>query len=228
LSVYETLGRLYLENGQYQRAVESLEVFIVYEPEDANVLALLGQGYYEIGEYKSAISVLDRATTINRTGLRKYLVYRGLAHLELGDDVDQAVSDLEAAKEADDSSYEINLALLRGYFAAEKFGSAFLQVEALKSLAETDEETAIMLYWRGLVQEKREEPKDAIKAWKALLKMDAKVMTADMRKEAQAHLDKLSPVTATPAPKKSATPAPAKTQTKTPTPAKTPTRTATP
>ncbi len=233
LPVYEMLGRLYLENGQYQRSVETLEVYLVYEPEDALALARLGQAYYEIGEYESAVSALDRATTINRTGLKKYLLYRGLAHLELGDDIEQAVEDLEDGKDADDESYNANLALLRGYFAAEKYGSAFLQVEALKSLAETDEETAIMLYWRGLVQEKREEPKDAIKAWKELLKMDEDVMTADMRKEAQAHLDKLVPATATatqwtstPAPKKSATPTPAKGVTKTATPpAKTPTGT---
>ncbi len=31
----------------------------------------------------------------------------------------------------------------------EKFGSAFLKVEVLKSVAETDEETAMMLYWRA-------------------------------------------------------------------------------
>ncbi|MBK8780842.1 MAG: tetratricopeptide repeat protein [Anaerolineales bacterium] len=230
LPVYEMLGRLYLENGQYQRSVETLEVYLVYEPEDAAALARLGQAYYEIGEYESAVKALDRATTINRTGLRKYLLYRGLAHLELGDDIEQAVEDLEAGKDADDESYNANLALLRGYFAAEKYGSAFLQVEALKSLAETDEETAIMLYWRGLVQEKREEPKDAIKAWEALLEMDEDVMTPEMRKEAQAHLSKLVPATATatqwtstPAPKKSATPTPAKGVTKTVTPAKTPT-----
>ena len=173
------------------------------------------------------MTALDKATTINRTGLRKYLLYRGLAHLELGN-IDQAVEDLEDGQDADDESYAANLALLRGYFAAEKYGSAFLQMEALKSLAETDEETAIMLYWRGLIQEKREEPKDAIKAWKELLKMDADVMTPEMRKEAQAHLDKLVPATATstmwtstPTPRKTATP-------KTPTPAKTPVKTTTP
>ena len=227
LPVYEMLGRLYLENGQYQRSVETLEVYLVYEPEDALALARLGQAYYEIGEYKSAVTALDKATTINRTGLRKYLLYRGLAHLELGN-IDQAVEDLEDGQDADDESYAANLALLRGYFAAEKYGSAFLQMEALKSLAETDEETAIMLYWRGLIQEKREEPKDAIKAWKELLKMDADVMTPEMRKEAQAHLDKLVPATATstmwtstPTPRKTATP-------KTPTPAKTPVKTTTP
>ncbi len=228
LPVYEMLGRLYLENGQYQRAVESLEVYLVYEPEDALALARLGQAYYEIGEYESAVKALDRATTINRTGLRKYLLYRGLAHLELGDDIEQAVADLEDGKDADEESFAANLALLRGYFAAEKYGSAFLQVEALKSLSETDEDTAIMLYWRGLVQEKREEPKDAIKAWKELLKMDEKVMTPEMREEAQTHLEKLVPATATatmwtltPTPKKSATP-------KTPTSANTPVKTTTP
>lgn len=230
LPVYEMLGRLYLEDGQYQRSVETLEVYLVYEPEDALALARLGQAYYEIGEYESAVSALDRATTINRTGLRKYLLYRGLAHLELGDDIEQAVEDLEDGKDADDESYNANLALLRGYFIAEKYGSAFLQVEALKSLAETDEETATMLYWRGLVQEKREEPKDAIKVWKELLKMDEDAMTEEMRKEAQAHLDKLVPATATatmwtstPAPNKTVTPTPAKVLTKTATPAKTPT-----
>jgi len=229
LPVYEMLGRLYIQNGQYQRAVESLEVYIVYEPEDALALARLGQGYYELGEYESAISALDKATTINRTGLRSFLLYRGLAHLELGDNIDQAVEDLEDGKDADDESFAANLALLRGYFAAEKFGSAYLQVEALDSLAETDEETALALYWRGLIQEKREEPKDAIKAWRELLEMDEDVMTAEMREEAEAHLLKLVPATPTatmwtltPSPRTNTTPS------RTPTPGKTPTRTPTP
>ncbi|MBK8780959.1 MAG: hypothetical protein IPO22_04005 [Anaerolineales bacterium] len=41
LPVYEMLGRLYLENGQYQRSVETLEVYLVYEAEDAAALARL-------------------------------------------------------------------------------------------------------------------------------------------------------------------------------------------
>lgn len=231
LPVYETLGRLYLQNGQYQRAVESLEVYLVYEQEDALALAEIGQAYYEIGEYEAAITSLDKATTINRTGLRKYLLYRGLAHLEVGN-LEQAVEDLETGQDADDESFAANLALLRGYFAAEKYGSAYLQVEAIDSRAETDEETAIALYWRGLVQEKREEPKEAIEAWEALLEMDEDVMTAEMRKEAQSHLSKLVPATATatqwtstPTPRRTSTATSAKTPTKTATPAKTPTAT---
>ncbi len=221
LPVYEMLGQLYLENGQYQRAVESLEVYVVYDQENALVLARLGQAYYEIGEYESAVNALDRATTINRTGLRRFLLYRGLAHLELGD-IDQAVEDLEDGKDADDESFDANLALLRGYYAQEKFGSAYLQVEALDSLAETDEETALALYWRGLVQEKREELEDAIDSWAALLEMDEDVMTAEMREEAEAHYLELVPPTAT-ATLWTLTPSRTPTRTPTRTPARTPT-----
>ena len=37
---------------------------------------------------------------------------------------------------------EVNLGLVRAYYLQEKFGSAFLSVDVLRSVAETDEETA--------------------------------------------------------------------------------------
>ena len=63
-----------------------------------------------------------------------------------------------------------------------------MRAEVLKSLAETDEEMALALYWHALSQEKRGEIKEAVKDWQALLKMDADVMTAEMRAEADQHL----------------------------------------
>ena len=30
LPVYQLLGELYIENGQYQRAIEALEVYVIY------------------------------------------------------------------------------------------------------------------------------------------------------------------------------------------------------
>jgi tetratricopeptide (TPR) repeat protein len=161
--------------------------------------------------------------------LRKYYVYRGLANLEL-DNIDQAVTDLETAHQVDEKSYEINLGLARAYFIQEKFGSAFLQVEAVKTLAKTDEQKALGLYWHALIQEKREQPKDAVKDWQALLAMDKKAMTAEMRETAETHLKSMATPTVTPKPvKKTPTPAPTSTPrggTGTPTP--TPTRTPTP
>lgn len=187
LPVYSLLGGLYIDNGKYQQAIEALELYVVYETEDATAFAMLGQAYFELKDYKSAVRYLDQAYTLNPSGLRRYYVYRGLAHLEL-DDIDQAVEDLEKAYEVDERSFEINLALVRAYFVQEKFGTAFLKVEALKSLAETDEQTAYVLYWRALIQEKREESKEAVDDWQELLAMDPDVMTPEMRAEAEQHV----------------------------------------
>lgn len=196
LPVYKMLGELYLEDGQYQRAVESLEVYVTYEEEDALALARLGQAYYKIEEYEAAIRTLDKATTINRTGLHRFYIYRGLANLELGN-ADEAVKDLEIAAAADNKSYEANLGLVRAFYLQEKFGSAFLKVEALKSLAKTEEQKAIMLYWRALVQEQRGETKDAVKTWNELLVMDKDVISNEMLNKAQERLKVLVPPTPT-------------------------------
>ncbi|MBL0346437.1 tetratricopeptide repeat protein [Candidatus Villigracilis affinis] len=187
LDVYKLLGKLHIESGEYERAIEALDVYAVYETEDDQVFGMLGQAYYEMGNYEVATSNFDRAEALNKNGVRKFLVYKGLANLELNN-LDKAVEDLEKAASADDTSFVINLGLLRAYYLQEKFGSAFQKAEALRSLAETDEETALMLYWHALVQEKRGEVKDAIKDWQALLKMDADVMTEKMRSDAELHL----------------------------------------
>ena len=199
LPVYKMLGELYLEDGQYQRAVEALEVYVIYEEEDALALARLGRAYYEIKEYESAIAAHNQATTINRTGLGSFYIYRGLANLELGY-ADEAVKDLEVAVDLDDRSYEANLGLVRAFYMQDKFGSAFLQVEVLKSVAKTDEQKAVMLYWRARIQEQRGETKDKIKNWNELLAMHKDALTDEMRKEAEARLKVLLPPTRTPTP----------------------------
>jgi tetratricopeptide (TPR) repeat protein len=230
LSVYQLLGGLYIENQDYSHAIEVLEVYVTYDKESAVAYAQLGQSYFELNDYKAAVLNLDKAVKINRTGVRRFFVYSGLANLELNN-IDKAVEDLEAALDVDDSSYDVNLGLVRAYYLQEKFGSAFLREEVLKSLAQEDEQKAVVLYWRALIQEKRDETKDAIKTWKALLAMDADVMTSEMRTEAEQHLKTIVTPTNTPkggiptgtktaTPKAGATPSrtPTRTPYKTPTP----------
>lgn len=197
LPVYQLLGGLYLESGQNQEAVNALELFVIYEKENSPAFAMLGQAYYELKEYQAAVKNFDKAFELNRTGLKRYYLYSGYSNLELGN-TDQAVGQLETALDEDKTSFEINLALVRGYFLQEKFGSAFQKVEVLKSVADTDEESALMLYWRALVQEKRDEPKDALKTWKELVALDEKAMTTEMREEALRHLKTIITPTNTP------------------------------
>jgi tetratricopeptide (TPR) repeat protein len=222
--VYKTLGTLYLENGQYERAIEALNVYVIFANENDRAFSLLGQAYYGLKDYEAAVENFDKAQTLNPNGMRKFYVYRGLANLEL-DNVDQAVDDLENAQQEDDKSFEVNLGLARAYFLQEKFGSAFVQAEILTSLAETDPEIALALYWHALSQEKRGEFKAAVKDWQALLKMNKNVMTAKMRTEAEEHLKAVVTPTKTSKPGTAT-----RTPTVTPTPKKgtvTPTRKAT-
>ncbi|MBI5951485.1 MAG: tetratricopeptide repeat protein [Chloroflexi bacterium] len=238
--VYRTLGSLYIENGQYERAIEALNVYVVYAPTNDRAFALLGRAYYEMKDYKSAVENFDKAEELNRNSLRKSYIYRGLANLELGN-IDQAVQDLENALSEDDKSFPVSLGLARAYFIQEKFGSTYLRADVLMSLAKTDEETALALYWRAMSQEKRGEAKLAVKDWQELLKMDEDAMTTEMRSDAETHLKAVvtptntaKPVTPTATKKGGATPtatATAKGGTATPTAKKgtvTPTVTITP
>ncbi len=215
VQVYKILGELYIESGDYQRAIDALTVSVTYETENAQSFALLGRAYYEVKEYEAALDNLNRAQKINRASLRKFYVYRGLANLEL-DNIDQAVDDLELAVGVDERNFNVQLGLARAYYMQEKFGTAFQKIEVVRSLAKSDEEKMWALYWRALIQEKRDQRKDAAKDWQALLAMDKDVVSKEMREEAQQHLIAMS--TSTPTPKPGAkTPTP-KAKTATPTP----------
>lgn len=227
LETYQLLGELYIDNEEYQRAVESLEVFVVYEKENALPYALLGQAYFELKDYESSIKNFEKAYTISSpSALRRFYVYRGLASLELGK-ITTAIGYLEDAYDYEERSFDVNLGLVRAYFLNETFGTAFIKVETLKSIAETEEQDAITLYWRALIQEKRGETKDATKNWQQLLAMDPEVMTPEMRAEAELHLrtfvtatNTLKPLTATKTQTPKAGSTPTRTRTPTPTPTK--------
>jgi len=231
LEAYLLLGELYIADGQYQNAIGELETYVPYETEDSRAFALIGQAYYELGDYENSIKNLNEAFLLNPTGLRRFSYYRGMSYLEQGN-ADDAVFDLERAYAVDEGSFDINLGLMRAYYLQEKFGSAYQKVEAAKSIAETDEQIAIVHYWRALIQEKRGEAKDAIEEWQDLLAMDPDVMTEEMRADADKHLRSIVTPTNTPkATTKTSTPAAIKTLTPTPksgTPTRIPTRTPTP
>ena len=199
LPVYLLLGELYIDGGDYQSSLDPLELYVVYKDEDARAFALLGRSHFELGNYQAAITTLDDAISLDPVVSRRYYVYRGLSHLELGD-VDKAAEDLNRAFEVSPQAYNVNLGLVRVYFLQEKFGTAFQKVEALQALTTTDEEIALTLYWRALIQEKRGEQEDAIRTWQDLLTMDPRVLSSEMRLEVERHLREVVTPTNTPRP----------------------------
>ncbi len=230
---YKTLGKLCVENGLYERAIDALETYIVYYPRDAESLALMGRAYYELSNFEAAVENLDKAFDLSRSGFRRYYVYRGLAYLEL-ENADKAADDLERAAEVEPQSYPITLGLARAYYLQEKFGSAFQKIVAAKAFAKTDKEKALAFYWSALIQEKRDQRPEAVKDWKEMLAL-GDAATDEMRRTAEEHLKSIVTPTYTPkGGKKTATPTPTpKPRTPTPTPkggasTATPTPTSTP
>ncbi len=236
LPTYKLLGDLYLEEEDYVNAAEALRLYTTYQTEDATGFGKLGQSYYYLGEYENAVLAIDDAEKLNRNGTKKYLGYRGLSHLELGN-IESAVADLEDAVDEEPEDYDIRLGYAIALYGDNKFGTAFLQIEVVRSLAETDEQKALELYWRARIQEQRNDIRDAIKSWQDLLKLDEDVMTEEMRAEAEERLNELAPPTDTPPPSatprggaSTPTPKPASVTPKagtTPTPSRTPVRTPT-
>ncbi|GAB4401956.1 MAG: hypothetical protein OHK003_28960 [Anaerolineales bacterium] len=235
LPTYKLLGDLYLDREDYVNAAEALRLYTTYQSEDATGFGKLGQAYFYLGEYQNAVAAFDSGEKVNRNGMKRFLGYRGLSHVELGN-FDAAVDDLQKAVDDEPQNFDIRLGYAKALYGDRKFGTAFLQIEAARSLAKTDEQKALELYWRARIQEQRNDIRDAIKTWQDLLKLDEDVMTPEMRKEAQDRLKVLVPPTNTPkgggstsTPKPAtATPKPGTTPTQTPTSARTPSVTPTP
>jgi tetratricopeptide (TPR) repeat protein len=195
LPAYLIMGETYLLQEQYAEAQKALQTYMLYETKDARPLALLGEVYYKTGDYKKALSTLDTALALDGR-LKQANYYRGLSLIELGNTAG-AEPDLEKAYEQYPDSFELILALTRVYYANEKYGSAYLKIVAANSLDETPQQQALVYYWSALIQEKRDQPRDALQAWRALLAMPVSVMTPEMRKEAQVHVSALVTPTAT-------------------------------
>jgi len=204
-AIYKVLGTLYIGTGQYERAIETLNVYVIYANENDKAYALLGQAYYELKDYETAVKNFDKAEAINPNGLKKFYSYKGLANLALKN-IDQAVDDLEKALDDDGQSFEINLGLAQAYYKQEKYGSTYLRADALKSLATTDQEMALALYWHALSQEKRNAIKEAIKDWQDLLALGEDAMTPEMWTEAKQHLAAIVTPTNTAIPTKTSRP----------------------
>ncbi len=64
-----SLGYLLLQQGKKEEAFKVFQLNAQLYPESSNVLSSLGEGYYKIGDNKTAIQFLERALEINKDPL---------------------------------------------------------------------------------------------------------------------------------------------------------------
>jgi tetratricopeptide (TPR) repeat protein len=224
---YLLLGQIYIQTKNNPEAIKNLQTYLKYKPDDAGASVIFGKLLFDMGEYDQTIQMMDRVTSIERSRPEAYL-YRFLSNVELGKGVD-ADADLNSVIRFYPDLFEANLAVVRDHVLNERYGSAEQALDKTISLAETDEQKALIYYWAGIVYEKRNNPKKAAENWQLLLDLPSTAMTADMRKQAQDHLLALATPTSSvkPTSTKPATPTKNVTPTRTPTATKTPTPTPT-
>lgn len=228
---YLLRGRLYIDQERYADAVEALDTYVTYDPQNGEVYALMGESAYRTGDCAKALPLLTQGVKLDQRQRQVYF-FRAMCELA-AEDFEEAQTDFERGIPVTGETFVVKIGLTRAYYGQQKFGTAYQQAEGALAIAETDEEKALALYWRALSHEGRNAFSEARADWQAFLKLPESVMTDEMRATAEEHLKKLVVITPSSTPKPSSTPTKTKTPLpsptkKTPTPTRTPTRTPAP
>jgi tetratricopeptide (TPR) repeat protein len=222
LPIYRTVGQAAILNQDFELAIETLKTYLLYQPEEAQAWALLGQAYYGNKQYSpQALDALSKAIDLDKNQADAYL-YRGLIYLDLNQG-QEAVNDLVQARQLDNKSFEASLDLGRGLFATNRLNDARGQISSSLDLAQTDEQRAQVYYYRAQVLEALGNPPAARQDWQALIDLPNAAIPPEWAALARKQLAPTATATftITPTPTPSRTP----TATRTPVPSRTPTPT---
>lgn len=90
---YEKLGMQAFMKSDYKAAVSQLEKADSNDPNNANVLKMLGYSYFQCGDFENAISAYSRLIVLKPTDYSAYY-YRGKARLNIANAPKEALNQL--------------------------------------------------------------------------------------------------------------------------------------
>lgn len=218
LEVYYLLGISLLRLGETNEAINRINFFLIYAPEDFDGLTALAEAYVTIKQYDNAILVYEQIIELDETNPENLLM-RGRIYLSAGDP-EAALADFNTANQLRRNDYETNLLLGQALFDTGEVGDAFAQYSDTLRLAETVEERAWVYYYRSIAAEELNQFIPAAQDLDAILAL----LQEEVPEEIWDYALERLPIVRTPTPTITITP----TVTLTPTPTKTPTETNTP
>ncbi len=222
LPVYQILGEAALQNGDFKTARQMLDMYLLYEPTDAESWLSLGRAYAALGssdqiytrgeqenqqaDYEKALNAIDQALTLN-SRLPGISIYRAQVILAQGNG-NEAVNEFMDAKKVESEKintgkvsnlwFPINLGLGEALLLDNRPSEAYGTLNYAAGLAETDSEKAAVFFWRAQAAEKLDKVKEATKDWQALLDLPQDIAPEEWLTMATEHLESLSTPTATP------------------------------
>ena len=195
LPAYITLARALLVNDQPSEAAYYAEIYLRYEPQDADGWIMVGRSRLLNKAYQQAVEALDKAIFLNDEAWEAYY-YRGKAQLALGQ-AQLAVNDLVVAVQRTTSNFQYTFDLAEALWKAKRYTDAFRTFNSAEQLAGDDDERAAVYYYRAQVAEEAGNLLEAKDDWARLLALPEAVTPEEWREYAQQRWDSLHPPTAT-------------------------------
>lgn len=186
LEAYFVLGKALYLSGQTDAALEPLQIYTVYQPQNAEAWVMLAAIYNQQANYDEALKAANQAYDIDRH-IGEVYIQRAKAYLGMGES-NQAEYNFKTAQQFFPKSFDISMGIAHAMMQREEYGNAYQQVEHSKPLAQTDEEMVRYHYWRAYTLEKIDRHDLAIASWQALLTYPDSLLPADWKQQAQDHL----------------------------------------
>jgi tetratricopeptide (TPR) repeat protein len=182
LDSYLVLGMAYRANGQTEQAVDVLETYLKYQPDNAEAFAVLGAAYYNRGDYATAEKNLTQSLHLNKNIADGYF-WLGQTNLALKE-YDKALVNYQKARDIDPDSFDVGEGLAKAYMANGEFNNSYIAILKVEKSVVTPGQRARFVYIRALSLDKLNEPDAAFRDWSELLSMPISATTVDMRQTA--------------------------------------------
>ena len=168
---YLAAGRISLETGNPQRALELLSKYEAYQIEASwDLYYALGKANYLTGEdLERGLELLNQAIAMGGTDIDLYLV-RALLLRELGD-LQGAISDLFRARDLDRYDFDISLQLGKFLQENNQFSLSLVYLNIAERLTFREENLAQVYFWRAQTLEALSLFDDAVLNWETLLSL---------------------------------------------------------
>ena len=209
---YLTLGRALVVNGQPKEGYGYLDLFLRYDENKDNPMALymFGRANQAYGNHAKAIANFEKAYSIQRS-LYEMSYYWAVSLVAEGEYL-LALERVQVPIERIEEWFEPFLVKAQAYYYLEEYADAKESIEEGAEFAAEPDQLADLYYWRGLIYEELGYPEIAKDNWTALMDMDPEDVPPDYLLEAQSRLSSVEPAATSTPPE----PTPTRVVTKTP------------
>ncbi|MCC6147295.1 MAG: tetratricopeptide repeat protein [Anaerolineaceae bacterium] len=197
LPAYPLIGQIALAAGKPEDAVEHLQTYLRYQPDDGQAEVWLGAAFAAQGQTDKAMQAFDQAIQVDKQAAEAYL-QRGLLYLADGQ-AEKAIHDLVTAVGLK-KSFTGYIALGKAYWLQGDERSAYVQFANAEGYAKNNLQKAEMYTWRAQSLLKIDEKKAAIRDWKALLALPRENIPLEWITLAEENLNQLITLTPSPPP----------------------------